>query len=412
MPPKGDYSRSKKEYSVTNEEIFQEFIENRRLSESSINGYKLALQKYVDYNGLDLEALIEEADEEEELAVRLRKRKVRKRLLGFKKDLDTKDLSERYKTDLVSLVRSFYNEFEIQLPRTFRRTTRSDKKQDSLYEDLPTMDDIKFFLNYVNTTYKVLTLMGVSSGMSRAELRSLTFKHFYDSISLVPYPKTMDELLIRIEEIEDKVPLWRVTRIKTGKDYFTFSSPEAFDMIKEYLKELNRNFPNYNPEPEDILIRNKDNEPLLSPAITYTFRSGNRRAGFKKVEGYLYIRPHILRKIFASTLEKYKMPHLMIRQMMGHTIDAVTGAYFKNDPQTVKEEYLTILDHLTTNKVEIKLINQYDDLSEKLDQKEEEIKNLKAEKDEEMAKMNKRLELMEQLLSDGEVRKELGKRDI
>lgn len=63
------------------------------------------------------------------------------------------------------------------------------------------MEDVKYALNYANSTYRVILLLGVSSGMSRSELCPLTFKHFYDAIPLDQYPKTLDELLIRVRNL-------------------------------------------------------------------------------------------------------------------------------------------------------------------------------------------------------------------
>lgn len=40
------------------------------------------------------------------------------------------------------------------------------------------------------------------------------------------------------------------------------------------------------------------------------FQRINERAGFEKRNGRFLIRQHSLRKVFASTLEKNKMPHL------------------------------------------------------------------------------------------------------
>ena len=204
----------------------------------------------------------------------------------------------------------------------------------------------------------------------------------------------MKELLTGLGELDDIIQLWNINRIKTGKQYFTFSSPEAFESIVNYLKNLNYNFPDYNPKPTDNLLRTRFNKPMGVKTIGASMVRANKRAGFDGVDNtthvpkITYIRMHILRKIFASTLEKNKMPHLMTRELLGHTIDPTTSAYFKADPESVKEEYITVLNQLTTDKVEIKLINQYDDLSEKLDQKEDEIIKLKAEKDEEMSELN------------------------
>jgi len=105
----------------------------------------------------------------------------------------------------------------------------------------------------------------------------------------------------------------------------------------------------------------------------------------------LLVRPHALRKLFASTLEKNNFPYIANRHILGHSVDKTTGAYFKADPDAVKEEYIQILNHLTTNQVEIKVrtvtTEGYDHL----------IKD-SMEKDDKIAAMEKRMELMDDML--------------
>ena len=47
------------------------------------------------------------------------------------------------------------------------------------------MEDIKDILQYANPAFKAIMLLGVSSGMGRAEICSLTFKHFFDAYVLI-----------------------------------------------------------------------------------------------------------------------------------------------------------------------------------------------------------------------------------
>lgn len=62
--------------------------------------------------------------------------------------------------------------------------------------------------------------------------------------------------------------------------------------------------------PEDIFIRNTLNNPFKPKPLGTAFNRANKRAGFKKLDNTTaipkidYIRLHILRKIFASTLGK------------------------------------------------------------------------------------------------------------
>lgn len=351
--------------NVENEIIFKNFCRDRNLADGSVKLYRLALHKYTDFSKMSLEELIDEAESEEDIIPRLRKRKITKRLSEFKEYLDDGELSQNYINHQLSLVRSFYNEFDIQLPRTRRRKTRKDRKVETI-EDLPTMEEISKCLDKANTAYKAIILLMLSSGMSRSEVASLTFKHFYDSIPLERYPKNLGELIDKVEDEENLIPYWKVKRIKTGKSYFTFSSPEASDWILEYLKELHREYPDYNPKAEDTFFR-PFNIPIKPDSISQSFKRINKRAGLIKPPSTLTVRSHTLRKVFSTTLEKNKFPHLYTRWLMGHSLDSTTASYFKADPDAIREEYKTVLDELTTDKVDIKVINQYENIKQQVD---------------------------------------------
>lgn len=386
--------------NVEHENIFKEFCRDRNLAPASIRLYRLALEKYTDFNKMSLDELIDEAENEEDTIPRLRKRKITKRLAEFKEHLDDGNLSQDYINHQFGLVRSFYNEFDIQLPRTRRRKARKDRKEETI-EDLPTMDDIRKSLDKSNTNYKAIILVMLSSGMSRAEVPSLTFKHFYDSIPLEKYPKTLEELIDKFENEENIILYWRLKRIKTGKAYFTFTSPEASYWILESLKELHRKFPEYNPLPEDTFFR-PNNIPLTPDTLSQAFRRINKRAGLMKEGGGLTVRPHMLRKVFATTLERNKFPHTYTSWLLGHSISNQTASYFKADPGAVKEEYIQIVDQLSVNEeVEPRTVT-----SEGFNVLEAELKNERGLRE----KLEKRMVLMEKLMSDKNVQEELNKR--
>lgn len=392
---------------VVDDEMFQEFCENRGIKDTTVEVYRGCLQKYVNFTGMTLGELLDEADEEEESAIRLRKRKIKTHLMDFKKHLDTTDLAESTKDYTLKLVRSFYNEYDIQLPKNIRRNKRSDSKQDLLFEDLPTMQDIKDFLEYVKPPYKAITLLCVSSGMSRSEITSLTFKHFYDSIPLDPYPETMNELIRKIKDLDNIIPLWKIKRVKTNKNYFTFCSPEALDKILAYLIWFQRKFPDYQPKPSDKLFRTKYNEPLKNFSVSEMYRKANERAGFETGKNNVaFITPHSLRRVFASTLERNKMPHLMTRWLMGHKLDSTTSAYFKADPEAIKEEYIQFISHLTVNQnVEVKTVTTegYDQLLKDSKEKREKIKSMEKEIEEMKEKNKERDKLLDEIIHDKKV---------
>ncbi len=361
----------KKYFSVENESIFKEFCSNRELAEKSIKLYKYALQEYSDFTGKTLEELIEEAEDEEESINRYRKRKIYSYLNEFKLHLDKLDIAQYSKNHKMILIRSFYNEFEIQLPRPKKRKSRKARMPETVVV-LPKMEEIKRFLEYCNNAYKAIALMGISSGMGRAEISSLTFKNFYDSIPLEKYPSNIPELIEkvkpRVKQEETFVPLWKIKRIKTDNLYFTFSSPESVERIITYLEDLNHKFPSYEPNPDDKLFRSLiSNNPTKPTDISSMFNHIGRKKGFRKVGDHYVVRSHGFRKFFATTLEKNRVPHLTTRWLLGHTIEPVASAYFKADPEALREEYIEVVDKLTTDKVQIKIINQFETLSEQID---------------------------------------------
>jgi len=372
-------SKRNKSTIIEDESLFIEFCSNRELSTNSIRVYKYALLKYSNFTNKSLEELIEEAEAEEDLGVRLRKRKINRYLTSFKSQLNELDMEESSKKHIIMLVKAFYREFDIEIPSSKRRKSIKATNAETI-ADLPTIEEIQLFLEHCNSAYKAIVITSLSSGMSRAELSSLTFKHFFDALSLSQYPETLPELIDKIKKANNNLILfWNIKRVKTGNNYFTFSSPESLDRITIYLEELCQRHPDYKPNLEDKLFRSiPTNTHISAETIGSMFSYTNKSHGFRKVNNRFVIRCHNLRKYFATTLEKNKVPHLTTRWMLGHSIDAVTNAYFKPDPETIKNDYLEVVNQLTTDKVEIKVINKYEEIKHDLDTIKEELDEVKS----------------------------------
>lgn len=402
---------TKKSLNVEDDPIFEEFCNNRGLSERTRFIYTGNLQKYIDYTGMSLTDLLDEAEKEEDLNLRYRKRKINKYLNDFKLHLDSLDYSHAYKTQITTQVKAFYNEFDIQLPKSKYRKSRKSRKTETI-DELPTMKEIKKFLNHCNSCYKAIVTLALSSGMGRAEIASLTFKHLYDALEIHPYPNTISEALEKITKKGNFIPTWNIKRVKTDNPYFTFSSPENLEMIIDYLDELTFKHPEFKPKPNDTLFRTlRINTPLRPKPISTAMHHINMEHGFRKKtndsgNNFYILYVHSLRKYFATTLEKNKVPHLVTRWLLGHSLDGTTGAYFKADPDTLKEDYLEVVNELSIKDIEVKSIDspEYKELKEMYE-------NDSKAKDKEIARMNRELELIKQMLNDGATRKELDKRE-
>lgn len=365
-------------FKNADEDIFKEFCINRELKKSSVNLYRYALQKYCSFTNKTLQELIEEAEDEEDSGIRFRKRKISRYLKDFKLALNELALAEKSVKHILLLVKAFYREFEIEIPKSNNRKSKVSMNNETI-DDLPTMEEIERFMEYSNSVYKAIIVTGLSSGMSRAELSSLTFKHFFDALDLEQYPKTLPEIIESINKKDDFILFWNIKRIKTGKKYFTFSSPESLDRIKAYLKELYYKFPDYEPDLDDTLFRSLSrNSPINPGTMGCFFRYINNHHDFRRVNNRYVVRNHNLRKYFATTLEKNKVPHLTTRWLLGHSIDNVTDAYFKADPETVKNDYLAVVNQLTTNKVEIKVIDKYGEIKHDLNEIKEDLDEVKS----------------------------------
>lgn len=365
--------------TVENTGIFQEYCIDRDLSSSSIRLYRLALDKYINFVGMNLEDLINEADEDQDKGLKTKKRRVTKYLRDFKIDLRLNNHSVNYTSQIMTMVRAFYYEHDIELPRQ-RRKTRKDRVPET-FDDLPTMDEIRTIMGYANNTYRAIITVGLSSGMGGAEILSLTFRHYYDALGLTNYPQTMKELINIIADIDKPVLKWQINRVKTGKSYFTFTSPEASELIKNYLQELYRSHLDYDPKPEDQFFRN-NNVPIGGQALRSMFRRYHDKSGNRTVNKTIIVRPHRLRKYFATTLEKNKMQHTATRYMMGHTIEKTTEAYFKADPKSIKDDYLEIVHQLMTDDTgkrlaedPEKILAEIDDIKKRLLSRPLKIKN-------------------------------------
>ncbi len=357
----------KRSHNIETEEIFQNFCIDRDIRLSTINNYKNALQKYSDFTNKTLEELILEAEKEEDSGIRLKRRKINTYLRDFKLSLKESHLSENTIELISLLVKAFYRENEIELPKNTNKAVGKAQRRETI-DNLPKMEEIRRFMEHLNSVYKAMTVMCLSSGMGASEVTSLTFEHLYKATSINPYPETIVQLVRHLKAKGDLIPTWDIKRIKRNFEYTTFSSPESVNRIIIYLEELNNKYPDYKPEPNDKLFRGlKSNKPLIANDFLSMYVCKNKEFSFRKTEDNRNVmRVHSLRKYFASTLESNKVPHLTTRRLLGHSVDSVTSAYFKVDVESLKEDYLEVVKHLMTTEQEVIIINNLEDIKQEV----------------------------------------------
>jgi len=386
-----------------------DFLDSRDTREQTKETYIKRLNEYCKFTGKMPSELIEEAEEEEEERIRMRNRKIKRYLIDFTKYLKQENRSPNYIRSMLSTIRSFYSSMEIELPHV----TCNIKEPDQLVtiNDIPTKKHIRMALKHSNIKYRAIILLMISSGMGSSEIRHLTLKDYLNSLKITDYRlSNIDELADKLKENEMEIPTWSIRRYKTDMPYVTFSSPESVKAINDYIDERyekGRKFKSI----EDCLFESRGTHIGRNILVAY-FSRLNDLCGFGFSKRQRFFKAHALRKFFATTLKNNGMDHLTSEWLIGHKIKSITNAYIKPDIYRMKKDYLDILPFLSLEEIKPKTVES-DEFKKIMEQyendskaKEEEIKNLKAEKDEEMALMNKRLELMEQLLKDKEFAKD------
>jgi len=100
---------------MKDEEYLLDIQDIRNISDATLKKYREDLKHYTTYTEMSLDELLKEAEEEEDNAVRKRKRKIKTHLLGFqrylKEDLDLQDSTVR---SIMSRVKAFYRTYDIR----------------------------------------------------------------------------------------------------------------------------------------------------------------------------------------------------------------------------------------------------------------------------------------------------------
>lgn len=361
--------------------LIQKFIRNRELQQSTERRYLDNLKLYCKFIDKTPSEFINEADFEEDERIRLRNRKVGNYLLDFREWLNNNNYSEHTKASAIMVVKSFYNEFSIELPRM--RFKKNLPIED--ISDIPTKNNIRLALRHANLKYKAIILLMSSSGMRVGDVRSLKYSDLL--ISLHDYLKlpekgllNIGELIKTLQESDNKliVPTIKFTTQKTNTPSITFCTPETLEAILTYLKTE----PPENMD-EPLFHSNLYKDKKISRrGVTQYFQRINRKCEFKSRGPLGFFRSHKLRKYFATTLYRKELQQLTIDWLLSHRIDSVTNSYFKLHVESLKEQYIGCISDLSIEDTETKTYESPEykavmDRMEILEKKYEMLKSLK-----------------------------------
>lgn len=359
--------------NIQNDLHLIEFIQNLNVRKTTQEIYIKRLKVYCEFTGKTPTQLIEEAEEDEENRIRMKKRRIKKDLTSYILYLRELNRSPNYITSLVSTVKSFYGEYEIELPRI--RCNIKQEQELITTQDIITKKQIQQVLKYCNTKFKAIIMLMMSSGMGSSEIRHLTLNDFITSQNITLKDSfDIDDILQKLDKKRNEIGTWSIRRFKTGMPYITFNSPESTAAIIDYLhyRTEHRSPTRHIKSNDDFLFEARGNQMSLRGIMAY-FERLNDRVGFGYLGRQRFFRSHGLRKFFASTLKNNGMDTIDAEWLIGHKLPKVTGTYIKPDIYRLKKEYMDILPHLSISNVETITIES------------EEVKDLKKSFEEKLA---------------------------
>lgn len=380
-----------------NLDLTEKWFINKNLSDSTQSLYRLGLSKYCELVGMNLNELIDEAEEEEDNIPRLRNRKIDSYIPMFKKSLEDAHLAPQTIKVYLSAVKSFYKYYKITIPDV--TTDVNDICLEKNEGRLLTREDIKDMIEVSPIREKSIIYLMAMTGMAQAEMRNLTIKKFLDAASEALDKKitTVEELFEYEKDLEKVVLTLLITRQKVNYRYNTFIPPEVTRNILYYLKDRSygRNEKIRITDINKELFVNHNGEKLNKHTVSSNFNRIGKKLGFENSEygAYGFWRSHGLRKYFISTIINETGDHVLADYLVGHKISAIKRAYWKADPSKLKKNYIDVMEYLSIDGGKVKDYTSEEYTKIKKEMKEMKEKDLKRQ--DELIQKDHKIEILE-----------------
>ncbi len=343
----------------------EQFCIERELSKSTRYLYNSCVKAYEEINVsindsnkfISFDSLIEEAEAEEEAGIRWKKRKLKERLIHFRRVLFSSK-SEGTANRYLSCIQTIYRHYEIELLDlpTFK-SKQIDKTYKMDYEDIITKSEIIDGYYEAPNVVKCIILLAISSGLSKVDMLNLTVDDF---ITACDDYLSSDDLVSQLKELkeqDDVIPCFRGERQKTTTKFITFCSPEAVEHIVQYLlgrdSEIKYKYELADDEDKEYLTEELLGSDKLfdvtAEHISYVFRKINKKLELGLVGKFAKYRCHMLRKYHASTLLNSEILTWTVEEidtLQGRSMDMTHQAYFKNSKEKLFKKYCACVDEL------------------------------------------------------------------
>lgn len=388
MPKKCDVINKTFLDEIKESETYNDFLSIKKLAESTQKRYLSDLSDYCHFNNMGIDELIAEADIEEEQKVRLSKRKIKTRLINFRRYLRDKGYAEKQIKTRFRNVKSYYRTLGYEIPDIPADTKQYDRQL--RYDEVPTKEHIKRALEgSTNIRNKALYLFMATSGCASEETRTFTVREWMLGTKDFHGETTdIQKALDKMDGEMEYIPAFPIVREKKHLDFYTLITPEANQYIVNWLKSRE------NLTLDDTVFDLSEN------ALGYAFASINDKFRWGKVKDgrHRFFSSHQMRRFHFNVfgIENKDFAHTI----EGRKFSATEEAYFTRDPAKLKKQYgkEEFLNELTIfQKYKVKDISskEYVEMQEKLQEKDKEIEDLKNQLEKQAEEHSSRIEEVE-----------------
>jgi len=329
---------------IENDPCLQDYLQSQWLKKCTKRIYIYRIKGYCQYLNKTPTELIEESEEEQDVGVKRRKHKIKQYIFDYIEYSKGEDRSIHTIRNYIENIKGFYRYFDIDPPVTSRAFPIENINP--IFETLPTRDHPRKAVINAGLRDRAILYLQYSSGRGASEVMNLTYHQFLDSIiEYIGLTSNNPPDISNIPKIKNQdtlISTWKVVRFKTGLPYITFSSTQSTRAIIDYLSSrlrLNKHIKSL----DDPLFVNQYNKILKSNTFTRIYERLNHRAGLgRRNMKRNFLTSHMLRKLFATTLYEEGMEQMKVDWMLGHKINQTTSAYFKANPEKIKQEYIQV----------------------------------------------------------------------
>lgn len=314
-------------------------------SKNSIKSYTTAFNKYRSFHAMSLTSLLAEAIEDQKNNVPENELRIYNRINSFKNYLIKNHTGNTITTTLPK-IKTFYKYNRVKLPFIPPVNRKNIRQNDFIsFDDLLTKSEIIKGLSIANDITQNWILVMVSSGVSLREAKSMTNRTLFEGTCSYHHKNSFKKALKVLSKMDNVVCTCKLVRQKTNKPYYTFLSPECVQTIASNK------------------LKNNDfelDDPLLKYNVDYIqkrCREINEHFSFGYAGGYTRFRPHMFRKFNATYLNQGYLDNNIsmefVDSLQGRGKGLTRDAYFKNNPEVLKLNYVKVLNNIS-------LYNKYD----------------------------------------------------